>query len=99
MSTVKKADQCETAVEALITWYDDFTQGRSPSVARRRAIVEELRRSDPHPEAMVACDIDLLARPDPAQLRTDSLLAIERLRRHTDEGAPAIGATQTELRG
>ena len=82
--TVKMAPigEGEEAIDALITWYDDLIQGRAPSVARRRAIVTDLRRANFGAKSSLASDIDLLTRPDPAYLKTNSLLAIERLRQH-----------------
>ncbi len=79
-----------SAIEALLGWYDDLTHGRAPTVARRRTIINDLRRAGTHPNPVVACAISHLTRPDPAHLRTNSLLAIEQLHHHTDGAVPHV---------
>lgn len=68
------------AVDALITWYDDFAFGHKPTDARLRLVVANLYTAGPHPDPTAAGDINLLVRHGPRHLTTQALLAIERLR-------------------
>ena len=69
------SDQLCLAVDALVTWYDDFAFGHKPTDARLRLVVANLYAAGPHPDPSAAGDINLLVGHGPRHLTTQALLA------------------------